>query len=73
MIGETVDGSMGGRTDNTNLPAQASTAEELMRDCLVGEGIKKAHFRALHPKAPKKAKTGFLKGMFRGKKPKSEE
>ena len=65
-------GSMGGRANN--LPAQpstASTAEELMRDYLVGEGIKKAHFRALHPKAPKKTKAGFLKSMF-GKK-KSEE
>lgn len=46
------------------LPKQTSTAEEVMRDYLVGEGIKKAHFRALHPKAPKKKKTGFFASLF---------
>ena len=52
-----------GLSAERNLPKQTSTAEEVMRDYLVGEGIKKAHFRALHPKAPKKKKTGFF-GSF---------
>jgi hypothetical protein len=72
MNGEIHEGSMAGRSENyNNLPSQSSTAEELMRDYLVGEGIKKAHFRALHPKAPKKTKTGFFKSLF-GKKSKTE-
>ena len=53
-----------GLSAERNLPKQTSTAEEVMRDYLVGEGIKKAHFRALHPKAPKKKKTGFLTSVF---------
>ena len=53
-----------GLSAERNLPKQTSTAEEVMRDYLVGEGIKKAHFRALHPKAPKKKKTGFLASVF---------
>lgn len=43
---------------------KASSAEEVMRDYLVGEGIKKAHFRALHPKAPKKKKNSFFASIF---------
>ena len=53
-----------GMSNERNLPKQTSTAEEVMRDYLVGEGIKKAHFRALHPKAPKKKKTGFFSGLL---------
>ena len=48
----------------SNPSKQSNSAEEVMRDYLVGEGIKKAHFRALHPKAPKKKKTGFFASLF---------
>lgn len=56
--------STNGFAVDRHLPKQTSTAEEVMRDYLVGEGIKKAHFRALHPKAPKKKKTGFFASLF---------
>ena len=65
--GSVANGSVAGNGLSANekmLPKQTSTAEEVMRDYLVGEGIKKAHFRALHPKAPKKKKTGFFSALL---------